>query len=31
MRKTNMPCSNNKTETYNKKWCIPDNVLPVTQ
>ena len=22
--------SNNKTETYNIKWCITDNVLPVT-
>ena len=22
--------SNNKTETYNRKWCIIDNVLPVT-
>ena len=22
--------SNNKTKTYNKRWCITDNVLPVT-
>ena len=22
--------SNNKTETYKGKWCIKDNVLPVT-
>ena len=21
---------NNKTKTYNKKWCITDNFLPVT-
>ena len=22
--------SNNKTEKFNKKWCITDNVLPMT-
>ena len=22
--------NNNKKETYNKKWCITDNLLPVT-